>query len=252
MRRAGPRSAVAAVVVTTALVATACADDGPGSPADPVTSTDAAPAGVAAPADNARSADDARSAVVAGSGIVVVEVTSQRCERPTVHRGVGVERGDGTVLTAAHVVDGDLRSLAVDGESAEVTRLDEQFDLAVVERVQIGDTADRLVPPIFAQAATPGPATIVTPDGRTTVRIDQEITLRVDHLTDQVVHVRPAIQLDTGVERGHSGAPVVDHEGAIVGIVVLSDPIGETSYAVRPPPAHRIAAKAPRQPCPSR
>jgi S1-C subfamily serine protease len=167
----------------------------------------------------------------------VVEVTSQRCERPTLNRGVGTELGRGRFLTAAHVVDGHLRMLEVDGRAVEVVGLDPRLDLAVLAEIHATDTdpADTGAldtGPVFGEAARPGPVSVMTTEDTVDTRIDRVITLRVDDLTDGVVHERPAVVLDVGAEPGMSGSPVLDASGAIVAVVVLSDRRADRSYAV--------------------
>lgn len=172
-------------------------------------------------------------APAAAPDVRVVEVTSQRCERPTLNRGVGTRLGQGRILTAAHVVDGHLRVLEVGGRAAEVIGLDARLDLAVLVLTDPDPAHDVDPGPVFADEARAGPVSVVTDDGTIGARIDRVITLRVNDLTAGAVHERPVVALDVGAEPGVSGSPVIDHTGAIVAIVVLSDPSADESYAVR-------------------
>lgn len=162
----------------------------------------------------------------------VVVVASRRCQRPTVHRGSGLRLADGDVLTAAHVVDGELRDLWIDDEPAAVVALDARLDLALVR--PLVRTAERTSDgrPSWGYGAEVGAATIVTAESRLETEILREITLRVDHLSQRAVHERPALELRGAVERGVSGAPVLDGTDRVVAVVVLSDPSGGISYAV--------------------
>ena len=202
------------------MAATGCVDDGP-TP-DPASQISRA-ARVEVPDD----------APVMAPDVSVVEVTSQRCERPTLNRGVGTRIGRGRILTAAHVVDGNLRVLEVDGRAAEVSGLDARLDLAVLVLTDADADPDPAPGPVFADEARAGPVSVLTSDGTIGARIDRVITLRVDDLTAGAVHERPVVALDVGAEPGVSGSPVIDHTGAIVAIVVLSDPGADESYAVR-------------------
>lgn len=166
--------------------------------------------------------------------VEVVTVHSQRCERPMLHRGVGTVLESGLVLTAAHVVDGDLRLLEVDGIDARVIGLDVRLDLAVLRLVgsTVTATDDRR---LRTSTPDPGPVTVVTPERTLPTQLRRSITLRVDDVTEGVTHERRAVELALAVERGHSGAPVLDRDGAIVAVVVLADPRQPVSYAVRVP-----------------
>jgi hypothetical protein len=63
----------------------------------------------------------------------VVQVEAQRCERPQPGFGVGTRLAEDLVLTAGHVVDGNLRRLEVGGADATVVALDRALDLAIVD-----------------------------------------------------------------------------------------------------------------------
>ncbi|CAN5463715.1 hypothetical protein BH23ACT3_BH23ACT3_24300 [soil metagenome] len=161
--------------------------------------------------------------------------------RPTINRGVGIDLGDGRFLTAAHVVDVDLRVLTVDQHPAVVVALDEQLDLAVLALDDNDDDdndltgSSRPIGPAPTAPPVPGPVAVLTADGLIETEILRVLTLRVNDVSALAVHERPALELGYRADPGHSGAPVLDASGAIVGVVVLSDPSGQRSYAVRPP-----------------
>jgi S1-C subfamily serine protease len=164
-----------------------------------------------------------------------------------IHRGVGIALGAGTFLTAGHVVDGDLRVLTVDDQPAVVVALDERLDLAVLALVDAPTGSARAIgawttdPP----EPGPGPVTVLSADGPVETEIVRVVTLRVDDVSALVMHERPALELAYVAEPGHSGAPVLDGAGALVGVVVLSDPSGGRSYAVRPPGSTHEFRRAP-------
>ena len=56
--------------------------------------------------------------------------------------------------------------------------------------------------------------------------------LVVDDVTDGVRHEREVHTFTPGVEPGTSGAPLVDDEGRLAGIVVLTNRTDGTAYAV--------------------
>ncbi|MEX2626966.1 MAG: hypothetical protein WD225_08765, partial [Ilumatobacteraceae bacterium] len=137
-----------ALTLAIAIAAPAGGDDGPDTSGRP---------DATASADSRTS--PATNAPATNPAITVVAIATQRCARPMVHRGVGTVLADGLVLTAAHVVDGELRSLEVDGAPAQVLALDVALDLAVVG--PDGASAPGAVP-TGVRTASPGPATVLT------------------------------------------------------------------------------------------
>lgn len=120
-------------------------------------------------------------------------------------RATAVATGDGRVLTVAHVLDG-ARAVRVGGRPARVVRVDTGRDVA--ELAVPGLVAD---PARFARAG----ATVKVHRLRSTVsaRVLRRVTASLDGAR------RPALELDVRVEPGDSGAPVVDAEGRLVGLV---------------------------------
>jgi S1-C subfamily serine protease len=150
----------------------------------------------------------------------LVEVETVRCSQPNRFHGVGVVVGDDLVLTAGHVVEGELRDLMVDGEPAEVITIDRRTDLALV-------SAD--VPPTPAPTPAddvPESARLLTASGARDVDIDRHVTLVVEHATDRATYRRDVVIFTPGVVDGESGSPLVDDAGRLVGIVV-ADQQGE-------------------------
>lgn len=151
-------------------------------------------------------------------------VEAQACDRPQPRIGLATPIDDGLVLTAGHVVEGELRRLEVDGRSGVVVAHDPSLDLAVVA-VEHGDDT------LAIGTASQGAATIVTADGPQQVSEVRPITLRVDDLDDGEVYERPALRLAIDVAPGDSGAPVVDGSGELIGVVTLRRSSDDGSYA---------------------
>jgi S1-C subfamily serine protease len=178
------------------------------------------------------------------TGPDVVAIESQTCRRPQPRLGVGTALADGVALTAAHVVDDDLRRLEVDGRAARVVASSPTTDLALVadETSSDGtidaalrwfDTIEDAAPaPIEASSAV----TIVAADGLLPTTVERVVNLRVDDVSDGVVHERRALVLAAEVRPGDSGSPVVDGAGDVVGVVVLRRSDEPNSYATRVPP----------------
>ena len=156
-------------------------------------------------------------------------IAATPCDRPSARLGVGTVVGDGLVLTAAHVVEDDLRDVAVDGRPARVVLLDTRTDAAVLA----------FDPPIESGAtmaddiAVADAVRIVTPTEVFDTTVRRIVTLSVDDATDDVVHRRAALVLDGTVPAGTSGAPVVDNDGRVVGMITVSHTVRDVTYATR-------------------
>lgn len=163
----------------------------------------------------------------------VVAVTVQRCARPNAVHGVGVVVRDGLVVTAGHVVEGDLRRLELTAGGATVpaavVALDRNRDLALVTADLGGAVGGE---PVVAEAAgaVPSAATVVTPEREMGVTIDRHVTQVVDHATDGATYRREVVVFPPAVDAGTSGAPVLDADNRLVGIVVAT--LDDETYAV--------------------
>ena len=113
-------------------------------------------------------------------------IAATPCDRPTARLGVGTLVAEGRVLTAAHVVEDDLRDVAVDGQPARVVALDPRIDVAIlsVESDAVeGDAAT------FADADIADVVRIVTPTEVIETTVERIVTLTVDDTTDRVVRI---------------------------------------------------------------
>ncbi|HEX6658332.1 MAG TPA: serine protease [Ilumatobacter sp.] len=161
--------------------------------------------------------------------IATVAVAATPCDRPNARLGVGTVVADGLVLTAAHVVEDDLRDVEVDGRPARVVALDARTDAAVLELEQPIQHGAVMVDDIVVAGAV----RIVMPGDVIETTVQRIVTLSVDDATDGVVHRRDALVLDGVVPAGTSGAPVVDGEGRVVGMVTISHAGRGVAYATR-------------------
>jgi S1-C subfamily serine protease len=138
--------------------------------------------------------------------------------------------GDGRVVTVAHVLRAG-RPVYVAGRRARVLRVDRQLDLALlgvrgVHGAAVGGGSVRpgeraAVRVLRAGAPRSLPATVRRP-----------ISARLTDRTGRVA-VRPAIELAAAVIPGDSGAPVVDGDGHVVGMVFAHASDGTTlTYAL--------------------
>jgi len=159
----------------------------------------------------------------------VVRIRAQPCERPTRSLGVGTVVGHGLVLTAAHVVEGRLRSLTVDGRPGTVVALDPRRDLALVATETSARRPARLAAGVPAGGTA---ARALLPDGHEPVTVLRAVRLRVTDATRRTIHERRSVVVSPALPRGTSGAPVVDDDGRVLGIVVLSRPRSGVADAV--------------------
>jgi S1-C subfamily serine protease len=162
-------------------------------------------------------ADDGPAAAVDAARRSVVTVESQTCMDPNPRHGMGVVTGDGIVVTAGHVVEGDLRRLTVDGVPASVIALDRNADLAAL-------AVDGLdAPALSLTALEPDHLALVGTASASRVDVTSRELLVLEHATDRAVYRRRVIAFRPGVTEGASGSPLVDAAGRLAGIVVLVD-----------------------------
>ena len=161
-----------------------------------------------------------------------VAIAATPCDRPTARLGIGTLVAGDRVLTAAHVVEDDLRELAVGGRPAHVVALDSRTDIAVlgVDTPVDGDAVEGGAATL-ADADVADAVRIVTPTDVIETTVERIVTLTVDDTTDGVVRHRVALVLDGAVRSGTSGAPVVDDDGQVVGVVTISHAGRDVTYA---------------------
>lgn len=176
--------------------------------------------------------------------VATVEIAATPCDRPTARLGVGTVVADGVVLTAAHVVEDELRHVEVDGRPARVEALDARVDAAVLAVDAPLDEGVAMTTEVDVSDAV----RIVTPTEVIETSIRRIVTLSVDDATDGVVHRRQAMVLDGAVPEGTSGAPVVDRDGSVVGLVNVVHAGREVTYATPTAELQTLinAAHAPR------
>lgn len=167
-----------------------------------------------------------------------MEVAAQPCRRPTRDLGLGVVIDDGTVLTAAHTVDGARRAVTVDGRPAVVVAVDLRTDLALL-------AADVAGPAIELAAAAPGSAHVATASGTIGVAVVSTGPLVVHDATTGARNERVVHTLRPAVPPGTSGAPLLGDDGRLLGIVVLDNRTDGTAYAVTGAEIDRFLAQRP-------
>ena len=164
------------------------------------------------------------------AGVTTVEIAATPCDRPNARLGVGTIVGEGLVLTAAHVVEDDLRDLAVDGRPARVIGLDVRIDAALLA---VDTPGGSTAPSLATDTEATESVRILTPTDVIDTTVARLVTLTVDDATDRTVHRRQALVLDGAVADGTSGAPVVDDHDNIVGMVTIAHRGRAVTYATR-------------------
>lgn len=159
-------------------------------------------------------------------------IAATPCDRPTARLGIGTLVSGARVLTAAHVVEDDLRELTVGGRPAHVVALDSRTDVAVLgfDTPVDGDAVEGRAATI-ADADVDDVVRIVTPTDVIDTTVERIVTLTVDDTTDGVVRDRVALVLDGAVRSGTSGAPVVGDDDQVVGMVTISHAGRDVTYA---------------------
>jgi S1-C subfamily serine protease len=179
-------------------------------------------------ADGVTSSSDATTA-----DVQVVSLEAQGCDRPQRRLGNATMIDENRALTAAHLVEGPLRVLEIDGEPAQVVAIDVGLDVALVATGNEAGQPDGPTPFVPGSSYVEGPVDIILADEVIRVPVVRAVTLRVDDVTDGVVYERPALELDAVVDPGDSGSPVVDTTGRMVGVIALRRPVTGVSYATR-------------------
>jgi S1-C subfamily serine protease len=162
-----------------------------------------------------------------GPGVVTVLV-----ERPggVPERATGFVAGDGRVVTVAHVLDGggavSVRGEGGAAERARVVRVDRAADLAL----------------LAARAEAPGvraddDVRLVSARGgevrARAVDVRRRIVARVRDSAGERIYSRPSLELAADVTSGDSGAPILDGDGRVLGVVFArSRRHAGTAYAV--------------------
>jgi S1-C subfamily serine protease len=154
-----------------------------------------------------------------------VEVAAQPCDTPNRSLGFGVVVAEDLVVTAAHTVEGPRRDVRVDGRPARVAVLDPRTDLAVL-------AVDVDPSPVPISDDSPRQAIVAVPAGRVDVEVLRTGPLVVHDATDRALYRREVHTFTPGVEHGTSGAPLVDDDGRVLGVVVLDNPGRGVGYAV--------------------
>jgi S1-C subfamily serine protease len=144
-------------------------------------------------------------------------------ESGVAERATGTVVGDGRVLTVEHVLAG-ARRVEVDGRAAQVLRRRPELDLAVLRVAGVSG------PPVRHGSAERD-LRVLTLSGAKPAALNRRV---VAHLVDAPGRPhRPSLDLAASIAAGDSGAPVVDRDGRVVGVVYARSTRRDAAYAVR-------------------
>lgn len=179
---------------------------------------------------------DLDAAVLARATDATVRVTARGCGAR--YDGSGVTIAGGLVLTNAHVVAGSeqVQVRRPDGavRTGRVVSFDPDRDLALVE---VTDLGQQPLPLGTARTGDEG-AVIGYPGGQpdprvTAVRVQQRRTAVGQDIHHRTETRREVLFLAATLRQGDSGAPVIDAEGNVVGLVFAVSPDQPTTaYAL--------------------
>jgi len=226
-------SALVASISTAALVMIAPGGGVAGTVTTPTATTDstagAAPTTGGSLTSSGVVQDD--PAIVAAAEPSVVTITTDSGRASGVGSGI-ILTSDGLILTNDHVAGGGgaLSVTLVDGRTFDATLVQEDAanDLAIIRisasgltPAKIGDSTKLQVGQSVLAIGSPlGEYTDSVTKGIVS-GLDREITVRSE-ITGRPVHLTGLIQTDAAINPGNSGGPLVDENGAVIGIATAT------------------------------
>jgi len=164
-------------------------------------------------------------------------VSLDSCRPNVENRATAVSIGDGLALTVAHSFD-DARSVRLIGDGgnevdAELVMLDRDRDIAVLAFQQnaFGPVASQGLK-IRSDGDDPLDTARVVVHRRDGTFVAPVTILRRVTVTLDGEGRRDGIEIEAEIERGDSGAPVVDDEGHIIAMVFATSRTGETAWSI--------------------
>lgn len=162
----------------------------------------------------------------------VFDVALASCQQNNSNRATAVAIGDGLALTVAHSFDDAVSVVlrADDGSErmAQLVYIDRERDIALLSFT--GDTAAKLEIRSDDDAPADEGRIVVRRDGAT---IEEPVQLlRRTAVTLDGDGRRDGIELGGAINPGDSGAPLIDDDGRIIGLVFASSRATDTGWAI--------------------
>ena len=187
----------------------------------------------------------------------ILRVSIDSCAPGNEDRATAVSIGDGLALTVAHSFD-DAEAVSVsvaDGDpvGAELVYLDRGRDIALLafdDSVMDSDARSGLRVHSDDDDPADDARIVVYRSGGVVIR-PVELLQRTEITLDGEGR-RESIKLGAAIEPGDSGAPVIDVEGRIIGLVFATSRTGDTGWAIAGSelvPVRDLAGAAVRLPC---
>lgn len=167
----------------------------------------------------------------------VLRISIDTCAPGNEDRATAVSIGDGLALTVAHSFDDAAAISLIEADDneveAELVYLDRDRDIALLafETAAVSpDTQQGLRIHSDADAPADRARIVVHRDGSAIVRPIE--LLRRTIVTLDTEGRRDGIELGAEIEPGDSGAPVVDDDDRIIGLVFAASRAGDTGWAI--------------------
>ena len=166
----------------------------------------------------------------------LARVAGTACLKPILATAVVVE--DGLLLTVAHAIAGaerDLRVIDLDGTElpALVVAFDPERDLALLEVDGFHDRIRMAAPEADSGGTIAAVGSDLTIEG-IPYRILHFVTARSGDIYNKGEVLRQALEIEARVSPGHSGAPLLDRNGAMVGLLFAgSKSVEDSAWALQ-------------------
>jgi S1-C subfamily serine protease len=183
---------------------------------------------LASVAAGCRSTDPTHDVAAAGD---VYRVEIEACAGPDIQRATAMALTTDLVATAAHSFDGARGVILRDEEGAEleadVVYADFDKDIALLT---VGSANDRIH--TLGQPVVDSDVSLRTYADLDGVETKSGSILRLVDATLDGEGQRSALELAADIQRGDSGAPVINQSGEAVGMVFAASRVGERGWAV--------------------
>jgi S1-C subfamily serine protease len=156
--------------------------------------------------------------------------------KPILATAVVVE--DGLLLTVAHAIAGaeeDLKVISLDGTErpARVVAFDPERDLALLEVDGFHEPIEMAAPEMEAGGTIAAVGSDLAIEG-IPYRILRLVTARSGDIYNEGEVLRQALEIEARVSPGYSGAPLLDRDGAMVGLLFAgSQGVEDSAWALQ-------------------